>query len=64
MRWLIRYWRQRQRSIDLSILWPACKEQAHDLDRAKAAFAWHAFHDPAWLALGEDELKRQIDALS
>jgi hypothetical protein len=64
MRWLMNWWRQRQRSIDLSILWPVCKEKATDLDHAKAAFAMHAFHDPAWLALGDDEIKRQIDALS
>jgi hypothetical protein len=64
MRWLMNWWRQRQRAIDLSILWPACKEQATDLDHAKAAFAMHAFHDPAWLALGDDEIRRQIDALS
>ena len=64
MRWLIRYWRQRQRAIDLATLWPACKEHARDLDHAKQAFAMHAFNDPAWQILGDDELKRQIDALS
>jgi hypothetical protein len=64
MRWLMNWWRQRQRAIDLSILWPSCKEQATDLDHAKAAFAMHAFHDPAWLPLGDDEIRRQIDALS
>ena len=64
MRWLIDLWRQRQRAIDLRILWPACKENAADLDHAKAAFARHAFHDAAWTCLGEDEIKRRINELS
>lgn len=64
MRWLLNLWRERQRSIDLRILWPTCKEQASDLDHAKMAFAMHAFHDPAWLCLGDDEIRRQIDGLT
>ena len=64
MRWLINLWRERQRSIDLRILWPSCKEQAVDLDHAKAAFAMHAFHDPAWICLGDDEITRRINELS
>jgi len=36
---------------------------ARDLDHAKAAFAIHAFNDRAWLALGEDGLRRAIDNL-
>ena len=54
----------RQRSIDLEILWPVCKEQAVDLDHARAAFLCHAFHDPAWLRLGEDEIIRRIGELT
>ena len=61
-RWRAR-WHRIQRDIDRDVLWRACKEQAHDLDHARAAFAVHAFHDPAWLALGEDELINQIEAL-
>jgi hypothetical protein len=64
MRWLLNLWRSRQRAIDLDILWPTCKEQAADLNHAKAAFAMHAFHDRAWLVLGDDEIKRRIDALT
>jgi len=56
------------RRIDRAILWPACKREARkqlaSLDVAKAAFATHAFRDPAWLCLGETEIKRQIDNLS
>jgi hypothetical protein len=62
--WLLRWWRKRQRAIDLDILWPACREEADgDLDVAKAAFAVHAFHDPAWLELGETEIVRRIGEL-
>lgn len=62
--WVFRVWQAHQRSLDLQLLWPACKEQATDLDHAKAAFAVHAYQTRAWRALGEDELYRQIDALT
>ena len=55
---------ERRRRIDLEILWPACKSNARDLDHAKAAFAFHAHNDPAWLALGEEEMHKRIDALA
>lgn len=61
--WFVKRVNARHRAIDLSILWPICKERADDLDHAKAAFASHAFNDPAWMFLGEDEIKRRIDAL-
>ena len=63
IRWLIDKWYARLRRIDLDILWPTCREQAPDLDHARAAFAVHAFHGRAWLWLGEDEIIRQIDRL-
>lgn len=66
-RWLLSPWHYTQRSIDLQFLWPACKQAAkargRDLEDAKAAFAFHAFNDTPWLALGEDEIQRRIDAL-
>jgi hypothetical protein len=43
-------------------LWPTCRAVG-DVDLARVAFAVHAFHDPAWLRLGEDEIKRIIDGL-
>lgn len=61
--WLRSHWQARQRAIDLDVLWPACRANAPDLDHARAVFALHAFHDPAWLALGYDEVVRRIDAL-
>ncbi len=64
MSWLVRRWRAHQRAIDLRILWPACRDLGPDLDSARATFAVHAFHDPAWLSLGDDEIIRIIDGLS
>lgn len=46
--WLGRWWRRRQRAIDIDILWSTCKEQAGTLDRARAAFLLHAAIDDAW----------------
>lgn len=61
--WLLNWWHVRQRSIDIQILWPACRDNTPDLDHAKAAFAFHAFHDEAWMCLGEREITRLIDKL-
>jgi hypothetical protein len=64
MKWLLNLWYARLRRIDLEVLWPMCFDRASDLDSAKAAFAFHAFNDKAWLVLGEDEVIRQIDGLT
>jgi len=61
--WLVRFWHARQRAIDVDILWPACRDQAIDLDHARAAFALHASHDPAWLELGEETIGAYIGTL-
>jgi hypothetical protein len=61
--WISRLWNKRRRDIDLKILWPACKAKSPDLDHAKAAFAYHAFHDEAWMCLGVKEVTRRIDEL-
>lgn len=57
------WWRARRRKLDLEILWPVCKEEASSLDYAKAAFAVHAYNDPAWRDFNEDELIAFIDRL-
>lgn len=62
-RWLKSAWYAHLRGIDMKILWTACRSQAPDLDHAKAAFAMHALHDPAWLYLGENRIKEFIDSL-
>lgn len=61
--WLFSWQHRLRRRIDLDILWPECKANAPDITLAKVAFAMHAFHDRAWLVLGEDEIRRQIDEL-
>lgn len=59
------WWWARQRATDLQILWPACKSIAPDLDHARAAFAYHAFNDPAWVDhYGEEGLISVIGELS
>lgn len=63
IRWLQGLWYARCRKTDLEVLWPTCVEQARDLDHAKAAFAVHAFNDPAWMFLGRDAVRRFIDDL-
>jgi hypothetical protein len=63
MRWLMNWWHARQRAIDLATLWPSCRDQTDDIGHAKEAFAMHAFHDRAWLVLGDDEIRRRIEVL-
>jgi hypothetical protein len=60
MKWLLNWWRARQRRIDLEILWPACKNEAPNLDLAREAFIRHALNDPAWLPLKSDEIIRLV----
>ena len=66
IRWLLRQfnYNDRRRRLDLQILWPICKQKADTLDHAKKAFAFHCYNDPAWRALGEDEIYRRIEALT
>jgi hypothetical protein len=63
IRWLLGLYYARLRRIDLEILWPSCRDQAWSIDHARAAFAVHAFRDPAWLFLGHDEIANTIDRL-
>lgn len=43
-----RYWRKRQRQIDIDILWPTCKEQANNISHARGIFYIHCMMDEAW----------------
>jgi hypothetical protein len=61
--WLSDKWHAHQRSIDLKLLWPICCEYAPTIDHAKASFAMHAYNDPAWTCLGENEIYRRIEEL-
>ena len=47
-----RWWFRILRRIDIDVLWPSCKARAGNIHQARAAFAIHAIHDPAWLILG------------
>ena len=59
-----RWWRNRQRKLDMKILWPICKDKAPDIDYAKACFAVHAFNDPAWTKdYNHEEIKTFITNL-
>lgn len=60
---IMAWWNARRRAIDLEILLPQCLAGANDLDHAMAAFATHCFNDPAWLALGEEELHCRLAEL-
>ena len=60
---ILGWWRARQRRIDLAILWPQCLAGANNIEHALLAFTVHCYNDPAWLALGEDELRFQINML-
>lgn len=59
-----RWWRRRQRAIDLSILWPACKEEAGNLPDAREVFFLHCIMDLAWTKdFTFDELIDEVDKL-
>lgn len=63
IRWIIDRWYMHQRAIDLNILWPACRDQARDLEAARRAFMIHALHDTAWMHLGREEIERRVREL-
>ena len=56
-------WYARCRKLDMELLWPSCLSQACDLDHAKAAFAVHAFNDPAWMFVGRAAVHECIEGL-
>jgi hypothetical protein len=64
MKRLTRWWHARQRQIDCRILWPACVEQASNLEAAKTAFMMHAFSDLAWSSHYGDALWEKIDSFT
>jgi hypothetical protein len=56
-------WQARQRRLDVEHLWPQCVAGANTVEHAMLAFTVHCFNDPAWMALGEEELRHQITVL-
>jgi len=61
--WVMNWWAQRQRTIDIEIFWPTCCEYAADEDSARAAFFAHAMLDPAWRCLGETRIVELVGEL-
>lgn len=43
-----RWWRKRQRQLDIEMLWPAIRRRPCSLYVARAAFRQHVIYDPAW----------------
>ena len=55
--WIGRWWRKRQRRLDLEFLWPSIKTEAYlrpesreqpSLYLAREAFFLHCINDPCW----------------
>jgi hypothetical protein len=61
--WLLGIYYARLRRLDIEILWPECRNNAKDIDKARAAFLVHAYHDPAWVFIGDDEIYKIINNL-
>lgn len=53
---LQKWWRKRQRNIDVEILWPSCKQIAPNISKARTAFFLHCINDDAWCDLSAEEL--------
>lgn len=62
-----KWWRKRQRVIDIEILWPAIKEEhrkiGEDVNRSRQAFFLHCAADPAWKDLTVWEIGAIVDKL-
>lgn len=55
---IIKWWRRRQRTLDIELLWPSCKQQTKTRLDAEAVFRVHMEMDPAYGDLDEcDKLK-------
>ena len=63
MRFIMQHWQDRQRQVDIEVLWPACLRNSRDVDCARRAFTIHALKDPAWTVLGTVEILRQVALL-
>jgi hypothetical protein len=63
IQWLVRKINARRRRIDLEVLWPACRDNAPSIDRAREVFYLHAVNDEAWKELGFIEMGRIIGEL-
>jgi hypothetical protein len=62
-RWMQGCWQERQRKIDIEVLWPSLCQNAPTIDAARRAFGYHATRDSAWTVLPDDERRRRIENL-
>lgn len=61
---LLRQLREKQRAIDVELLWPALKDLSEDLAFAKRAMLAHALGESNWTTdLTDQEIVALIDAL-
>lgn len=60
---IIKWWRWRQRSIDMTELWPQICRAAPDLDTARNMFVIHCLIDPAWQEFDADELRVLVSTM-
>lgn len=57
------WWRKQCRINDLRYLWPAIKNQAANIEQARAAFYQHCLIDDAWEDFGVNEIRNILDCL-
>jgi len=57
------WWANRQRRIDLDLLWPVICANAKGEEHARALFYVHAMMDPAWRRLDMPAVIRTIRTL-
>jgi hypothetical protein len=62
-RWLLRDWYVRQRRLDRESLWPKIRQSTPDIYQARARFIAMAFQKPAWQALGNRQILREVDKM-
>lgn len=64
MNLILRWWRRRQRRIDVEVLWPALLEAANgDRERASFGFHVHMRRDPAYRDMSTIEKVDFVEAL-
>lgn len=63
MDFLARWWKKRQRAVDIQCLWPSCKENSSDTDSARAAFRLHTMIDEAWSDMSDEEIDHVVATL-
>lgn len=63
MKWFTKRLRQRERTADLEILWPALCDVSDNIDVAREAFKLHAMTNDSWSDLSDTEIQDLINKL-